>query len=468
MEVEPLLIIEGGCPCLYQWDVDQRLEVMSDEIIEVHFVNAVTSPALVCEVYEEDGRRFANVPNILLQQSWPVQAYGCCDCRVREVEVIKVVRREKPADYVYTETEVKTFSDLEARIKALESASSEETDESTYEYTEIGVVKYDTGEVAQTRISRNTGFISLEGVQRVVGNEYNDSNGAGVAFYDSDKNYLQDISIKGVGYRRTHDIDLTEAKYSEASYVVFSGYGPTDFSGYSCTVYRYDIWQVVAQTNPLNGKIVSFNGDSICAVAGGYGKIIAGRNKMTYENIAVSEATIAAETYKSDGTTPQHWVCRSIVDMREDADYAIVEGGINDAANYKVPLGTITEYGTWEFDDTTFFGAFESMLQQLITRFAGKKVGYVAAHMMRGTISDDGNAANSYYEAAKKCCEKWRVPICDLNLTVPPFHKFGSGAPESLQNLRATYTINGDGWHLNDAGYKKYYCDKIEAWMKTL
>lgn len=115
-----MLNIENGRSCLYQWDVDQRLEVLSDEITEVHFVNAVTSPALVCEVYEEDGRRFANVPNILLQQSWPIQAYGCCGSRVRDVLTCKVIRRERPADYVYTETELKTFASLEERIKKLE------------------------------------------------------------------------------------------------------------------------------------------------------------------------------------------------------------------------------------------------------------------------------------------------------------------------------------------------------------
>lgn len=112
-----MLIIEGGRSCLYQWDVNQRLEVMHDEIAEVHFVNAVTSPALVCEVYEEDGRRFANIPNILLQQFWPVMAYGCCDSRVRDVLTCKVIRRERPADYAYTETEVKTFDRLEKRLE---------------------------------------------------------------------------------------------------------------------------------------------------------------------------------------------------------------------------------------------------------------------------------------------------------------------------------------------------------------
>lgn len=115
-----MLIIEGGRSCLYQWDVDQRLEVVNSDVLEVHFSNAVIGAALVCEVYEEDGRRFANIPNVLLQQAWAIQAHGCCELRVRDVQVIRVVRREKPADYVYTETEVKSYEDLDKRITALE------------------------------------------------------------------------------------------------------------------------------------------------------------------------------------------------------------------------------------------------------------------------------------------------------------------------------------------------------------
>jgi len=338
----------------------------------------------------------------------------------------------------------------------------------SYNYTEPGYINYSTGAVVENNYAlRNTGFIPLNNVKRVVGNAYADINVAELAFFDKDKNFIQGISVAGTGRPVNYDIDLSDSKYTNAMYVMFTGYGPTDFSRFSCTVYyrtAADYEEYIATLNPLYKKIVSFNGDSICAINGGYGKIIAQKNGMEYENIAVSEATITAGTYKADETTPQHWICRTVSNMREDADYAIVEGGINDAANYKVPLGEITEFGTWEFDDTTFYGAFESMLRQLLVRFSGKKVGYVAAHMMRGDMS----AESPYYEAAKKCCEKWRVPICDLNLIVPPFHKFGSDAPDDLLALRTTYTLNGDGWHPTEEGYTKYYCDKIEAWMKTL
>lgn len=115
-----MLSIEGGHSRLYQWDVGQRLAVSSGAIVEVHFDNAAISPALVCEVYEENGKRYADIPNILLQQARPIRAYGCCDRRVRDMLICQVERRERPADYVYTETEVKNYDDLERRIEYLE------------------------------------------------------------------------------------------------------------------------------------------------------------------------------------------------------------------------------------------------------------------------------------------------------------------------------------------------------------
>ena len=115
-----MLSIEGGRTCLYQWDIDQRLVVDHDEVREVHFDTAAISPALVCEVYEENGIRYAYIPNILLQEPLPIRAYGYCGECVRAETVLAVVPRERPADYVYTETEVKSFDQLEARVAYLE------------------------------------------------------------------------------------------------------------------------------------------------------------------------------------------------------------------------------------------------------------------------------------------------------------------------------------------------------------
>lgn len=124
--------IFDGREYFYQWDTEQKL-IVSDELVkEVHFSNAVTNPALVCEVFEEDGNRVVNVPNILLQQDWNIKAYGCCDLCVRQYAEFEVIRRNKPADYVYTETEIKRYEDLEERIYNLEQGGNKDIDLSGY------------------------------------------------------------------------------------------------------------------------------------------------------------------------------------------------------------------------------------------------------------------------------------------------------------------------------------------------
>jgi lysophospholipase L1-like esterase len=150
--------------------------------------------------------------------------------------------------------------------------------------------------------------------------------------------------------------------------------------------------------------------------------------------------------------------------MAQDADYAIVEGGVNDAS-LGIALGAISDGYDATLDDTTFYGAFESMLKTLITRFAGKKYGYIIVHQMTMNYRVVNDPATSYYWAAKKCCEKWGVPYLDLNIAVPPFGMFNHSP---TWELRTAYTLNNDGWHPNLEGYKKYYVPKIAAWMETL
>lgn len=217
----------------------------------------------------------------------------------------------------------------------------------------------------------------------------------------------------------------------------------------------------------LRGKKLSVNGDSLCYGAGstgGYGKLIADRCGMTLQNIAQSGATIAAETYASDGTTARHWICRTIENMDADADFVILEGGVNDAAE-NVSMGTLnlSNY-TAALDETTFCGAFESMLKKAIVHFEKAKIFYLAVHKMATGFSS--NASDNYYHNAIALCKKWGVPVIDLNVSVPPLGMYVEDA--NLVALREKYTHNGDGWHPNRAGYERYYLDAIIGAMKTL
>ena len=145
-------------------------------------------------------------------------------------------------------------------------------------------------------------------------------------------------------------------------------------------------------------------------------------------------------------------------------DYAILEGGVNDAS-LDLPLGSISDGYDATLDTSTYYGAFENMLKQLINRFKGKKYGYIAVHQMTRNYRIINDPSTSYYWASRKCCEKWGVPFLDLNDKVPPFAFLRN---TSLSNLPTTYTHNGDGWHPNEEGYKKYYVDKIVSWLESL
>lgn len=109
----------------WQWDSGQRL-IVSDELAcsEIHFCNGTTDCSLVCEIYIEDGLRLVNVPNILLQSDNLLRVFAyVCDSDenyTKYMQLFSVFARSKPDDYVYTETEVKTYESLSRRIDELE------------------------------------------------------------------------------------------------------------------------------------------------------------------------------------------------------------------------------------------------------------------------------------------------------------------------------------------------------------
>ena len=126
---------------LWQWDTGRQIIITPEEnaiVDEVHFSNAYSKDALVVKPQvNEQGSIVADIPNILLWQVFPINVYVVMDFpngkgTIYE-EQLKINPRKKPSDYVYTETEILNYLDLEKRIKALEENGtgggiSEETD----------------------------------------------------------------------------------------------------------------------------------------------------------------------------------------------------------------------------------------------------------------------------------------------------------------------------------------------------
>ena len=117
--------IYGDEPKLYQWDTGRR--VTHDALSPgqtVHFYNRNLKQALVMTAYQLDGEVVADIPNILLQSALPIHIYlVCADQEAQFTHAsyrFLVIPRPKPDDYVYTETEVLNFANLEKRVSALE------------------------------------------------------------------------------------------------------------------------------------------------------------------------------------------------------------------------------------------------------------------------------------------------------------------------------------------------------------
>lgn len=108
--------IQDGRENFVQWDLNRKIFVEDESITQVHFANLSNQNALVTEVKNH----LADVPNVLLQDYGTILIYGCDGNYTKYSEAYRVLRREKPDNYVYTETEVLNYNNLLGRIDNLE------------------------------------------------------------------------------------------------------------------------------------------------------------------------------------------------------------------------------------------------------------------------------------------------------------------------------------------------------------
>ena len=111
--------IRNERPYFWQWDQHQQVEISGvEEPCQVHFTQQDSAEGcLVVKPQREGDLLVAAVPNILLQTAAPITVYiyRCDEARYTDRHaVFNVAAREKPTDYVYTETEVLTWEALKA------------------------------------------------------------------------------------------------------------------------------------------------------------------------------------------------------------------------------------------------------------------------------------------------------------------------------------------------------------------
>lgn len=108
-----IIELSNGLSHLYQWDTGQKVKIPGD-VPTVHFKwgsDAVSFDAV-------DG--WVEIPPELTQKAGYILLWTYREDHTLDAARIPVERRPKPSDYVYTPAEVKTWEQLDERIKALE------------------------------------------------------------------------------------------------------------------------------------------------------------------------------------------------------------------------------------------------------------------------------------------------------------------------------------------------------------
>ena len=332
-------------------------------------------------------------------------------------------------------------------------------------------IRYNGTGVASSAGYQRTDYIDIANLDGVNVFANYSSGIATMSVYDVNYKIVGD-TVKELLSRTFTSFDIAR-EYPNAKYVRFSCYYATNQTkklafkkNLGTTTLSEKIDEIASgeDTNPLKGKKLCVDGDSICYGAGyvgGYAKIIGENNNMTVQNLGVGGGTLASGTGK-------HIINESMMNLAEDGDYYIIEGGVNDSSN-GVTIGNFTAGYNNTLSPNTFYGAVEKICKQMNVKFKGKKYGFLIPHQMSAPMmpSWDSNKGQ-FHDAMIKCFEKWGIPYLDLSTCVPPFASFATSGNADLVALNTEYTSNGDGWHPNEAGYKKYYVPKIEAWLKTL
>lgn len=326
--------------------------------------------------------------------------------------------------------------------------------------------EYSDGVVIEDKISslkqgyRHTGYIECKkkDIIRTI-RPANISEYYIVEYYDSNKTYVtnsytlaQENEVAEFTVPDNNEITYCRVNFrienQDTFMVTINTPYPTGFKPYYHVEYLNNISE-----KTIKGTIL-FSGDSICygaGYSGGYATIIQKRNPLaTVVNYGVSGTTVAKRNGRSDS------ILERLDTMQSNADFVIFEGGVNDAWDETVEIGTFNKSAnvdsTTTFNEETFSGALESLFNK-----AYKK--YPKAHIMFVIVSvSDNYSTYEYLNRAKEICEKWKVTPIDIR---------ESGLNLMIKECVSLYGAGGtDGTHPSKLGYEKFFVPMIESEIK--
>lgn len=184
-----------------------------------------------------------------------------------------------------------------------------------------------------------------------------------------------------------------------------------------------------------------------------YPWIIGLRNNMDIVNMAVSGMSMALYAENANSFVLDDYY----QSIPSDADYITLKFGINDL-NHNSVLGTIDST-----DVTTFYGAFNTVMDYLITNFPTAKIGII--------ISNGLGNNRDYTDATIAVAKKWGVPYLDevYDYKVPLLHRVNRPDVDAsvVQAKLEAFRVSASNTHPNvDAQY--YEASFVEDFLKSL
>ena len=203
--------------------------------------------------------RTANVPNKVLQSGFDVRVFGYDGKATMHETTFEVKARTQPTDYVYTEVEIKRYSDLEARIDEIEEngISEEVISNAVYNYLEENPVDM-------------TGYATEEYVNEAVSNVKPDLTGLATEAYVDEavtkakpdltdyakKTDIPDVSkfITSIPSEYVTESELESKGYAKASALNDKANTNHTHSEYAKTKHTHDMADVNGLQNALSNK----------------------------------------------------------------------------------------------------------------------------------------------------------------------------------------------------------------------
>lgn len=112
-----MIELENDRRYLNQWSLDQRVQIdgfLPGTWVDFSIVNGARNGTLTTEAYAECGHVYANIPNVMLQNFGYLHIYvnpAPSDmAHTPEEKDIRIIRRQKPSHYIYTETPTVSYS----------------------------------------------------------------------------------------------------------------------------------------------------------------------------------------------------------------------------------------------------------------------------------------------------------------------------------------------------------------------